>query len=379
MASIHPYRTSKDERRYRVKYRDGGGRQRARSFTARSDAQAFKVDIERRQQAGTLYRVETERFGRTAEAWLERYVAGAAGRVRPRPKSVALVRDGLVTLAPLSDLPIDRIHRPLVEDVVAALARRAPRRAEMSLALLKRILKAAEARGQIVDHAVFAVRVASPDDREPRYLTWEEADEVRSWLPEFVSRIVPIAILTMLRRGEIIALRDRDVDFVFGAITVAGQAQDGERTRTKTRAGQRTVDVGPQTLRFIREQQLARAPNEAGLLFPGRAGVPLDPNHLMGRYFKPAARAAGIPELTFHDLRHTGASLMIAAGCHVKTIAEQMGHADGGALVLQRYGHLYKGARRQAAIATESLIFGGPNNPAVPSVFHGEQLVLDPS
>jgi hypothetical protein len=38
--------------------------------------------------------------------------------------------------------------------------------------------------------------------------------------------------------------------------------------------------------------------------------------------------------LTFHDLRHTGASLMIAAGCHVKVIAEQMGHADGGALVL---------------------------------------------
>lgn len=243
MASIHPYRTSKGERRYRVKYRDGGGRQRTRSFTARADARSFKVDIERRRQAGTLYRVETERFGRTAEAWLERYMVGAAGRVRPRPKSVALVRDGLVTLAPLSDLPIDRIHRPQVEDVVADLARRAPRRAEMTLALLKRILKAAEARGQIVDHAVFAVRVASPDDREPRYLTWEEADEVRSWLPEFVSRIVPIAILTMLRRGEIIALRDRDVDFVSGAITVAAQAQDGERTRTKTRAGQRTVDV----------------------------------------------------------------------------------------------------------------------------------------
>jgi len=56
--------------------------------------------------------------------------------------------------------------------------------------------------------------------------------------------------------------------------------------------------------------------------------------------FKPAARHAGMPELTFHDLRHTGASLMIAAGCHVKVIAEQIGHADGGALVLRRYGHL---------------------------------------
>ncbi len=48
---------------------------------------------------------------------------------------------------------------------------------------------------------------------------------------------------------------------------------------------------------------------------------------------------------------------MIAAGCNVKVIAEQMGHADGGALVLRRYGHLYKGARRQAAIALESHVF----------------------
>jgi integrase len=47
-----------------------------------------------------------------------------------------------------------------------------------------------------------------------------------------------------------------------------------------------------------------------------------------------------MPELTFRDLRHTGASLMIAAGCHVKVIAEQMGHSDGGALVLRLYGHL---------------------------------------
>ena len=78
----------------------------------------------------------------------------------------------------------------------------------------------------------------------------------------------------------------------------------------------------------------------------------------MHRVFKPAAKAAGIPELTFHDLRHTGASLMIAAGCHVKVIAEQMGHSDGGGLVLKRYGHLYKGARLQAATVLEAHVFG---------------------
>jgi hypothetical protein len=56
---------------------------------------------------------------------------------------------------------------------------------------------------------------------------------------------------------------------------------------------------------------------------------------------------------------------MIAAGCHVKVIAQRMGHSDGGALVLRRYGHLYKGAGRQAAIALESHVFGGPHDSAV--------------
>jgi integrase len=97
----------------------------------------------------------------------------------------------------------------------------------------------------------------------------------------------------------------------------------------------------------------------------------------MGRVFKPAARAAGFPELTFHDLRHTGASLMIAAACHVKVIAEQMGHADGGALVLKRYGHLYKGARRQAAIALECHVMPDLKNSPVGQELDETQLRWD--
>jgi integrase len=97
----------------------------------------------------------------------------------------------------------------------------------------------------------------------------------------------------------------------------------------------------------------------------------------MYRVFKPAAKAAGIPDLTFHDLRHSGASLMIAAGCHVKVIAEQMGHSDGGGLVLKRYGHLYKGARRQAAVAFEAHVFGETSGGPVGQAWDDGQLGLD--
>ena len=112
-------------------------------------------------------------------------------------------------------------------------------------------------------------------------------------MPEHVSRIVPIAILTMLRRGEILGLRDCDIDFEAGSIAVFSQRQDGGRVSTKTRAGRRTVDVGPAALKLLREQQLARAPNPHGFLFPNPTGTPSNANNFYARVFKPAARARG--------------------------------------------------------------------------------------
>src|SRR6266511_56457 len=231
MASIRPYRTPSGQRRYEVRYRDGDERQRSRAFTARKDAQAFRLDVERRRQAGMLYQAAPERFDDYARAWLARYERGAAGRVRPRPGTAAMTRQVFAKLAPLNELPLERVRASLVEDFIAELAGRTPRRAEMALALLKRILRSAEARGQVVDPAVFHVRVARPEEREPRFLTWDEAEEVRSWMPEHVCRVVPIGILTLLRRGELLGLRDGDIDSEDGAITVVSQAQGGRRAR----------------------------------------------------------------------------------------------------------------------------------------------------
>jgi integrase len=196
---------------------------------------------------------------------------------------------------------LERIRRRVVEDLMATTAGETPRRAELALTLLKRILRSAEARGRAIDPAVFQVRVARPEEREPRFLTCDEVDEVRSWVPEDVSRIIPVAVLTMLRRGEILGLRDRDIDLERGTISVSTQTRDGRRTRTKTRAGRRTVDVGPTVLKLLREQQLVRAPNAEGLLFPARTGVPFDGNNLMYRVFKPAGRRQSRWHRTFSE------------------------------------------------------------------------------
>jgi integrase len=166
-----------------------------------------------------------------ASAWFERFVVGAAGRVRPRPRSVDAVSECLGYLSPLTPLSLERVRRPVVEDLITTLAARAPRRAEMALALLKRILRDAEERGQPVDPSVFRVRIAKPAEREPRFLTWDEAEEVSSWMPEYVRRIVPIAVLILLRRGEILGLRDADLDLEAGSVSVFAQHQDRRARR----------------------------------------------------------------------------------------------------------------------------------------------------
>ena len=114
-------------------------------------------------------------------------------------------------------------------------------------------------------------------------------------MPEHIARIVPIAILTMLRRGEILGLRDVDIDFEAGAIASL-LAAPGRRTRLRRRrapVGARSI-VGPAALRLLREQQLARTPNPDGLLFPNPAGTPTNAHNFMTRESSsppPATRA----------------------------------------------------------------------------------------
>jgi integrase len=78
---------------------------------------------------------------------------------------------------------------------------------------------------------------------------------------------------------------------------------------------------------------------EDDLIFPSSRGTPLDGNNMVRREFTPALRRARLPQVRFHDLRHSYASLLIAQGAHPKLISEQLGHPSVQ-ITLDRYGHL---------------------------------------
>jgi len=162
------------------------------------------------------------------------------------------------------------------------------------------------------------------------------------------------AALSGLRQGELFALRDSNVDAESGSVLVEEGAYKGRATRTKTRNGRRRVHLSRVARQALREQLLARKPNSLGLVFPSPTGQIWRKDNFMARVFRPAAKRAALDGLTFHDLRHTCASLMIAVTANPLEVAAQLGHKDAR-LVLQRYGHLYPGASERAAQALDRI------------------------
>ena len=89
-------------------------------------------------------------------------------------------------------------------------------------------------------------------------------------------------------------------------------------------------------------------PGTEGLVFPAPEGGFLRLENFRKRVWTPAVTAAGVAPLRLHDLRHTCASLAIAAGADVKVLQRMLGHASA-ALTLDRYGHLLPGQARSVA------------------------------
>jgi integrase len=325
--------------RFEVRWRDGGG-QRSRTFTRKADADRFKVEVERQAQLGSLYEAEPVLFSDFLDGWLERF------QQRVRPSTYARGVQALRAVPELGRWRVHEIRAAEVEDRIAAVGRRAPRQASIALQLLKQVFRSAEQRGHRVDVAIFGVRPPRHEEREPRFLTWSEVELLSSYCTE--GRLVVFAALTGLRQGEMFGLRRGDLDLANRIVRVERSGRAGAFGKTKS-GRKRVVHLTVRAAEVAAEQLGLREGGTYDLVFPSPAGRMWRKDNFMARVFRPAIRRAELDGLTFHDLRHTYASLMVAAGASPHAIAEQLGHRDAR-LVLQRYGHLYPGASRQAAL-----------------------------
>jgi integrase len=92
-----------------------------------------------------------------------------------------------------------------------------------------------------------------------------------------------------------------------------------------------------------------------GLVFATTTGTHLNPSNLTNRSFKPLLKRVGLPDIRFHDLRHTCATLLLSKGVHPKLVQELLGHSTT-ATTLDTYSHVLPGMGNQTANAMESAL-----------------------
>jgi integrase len=326
------------------------GRYRWQTVGSRKrDAELLRDEINRRVALGALYPSQPEAFAEFVAAWLKRYSQ------RVRPATLASTHDSLKRLAVFDAWQIETIRAGDVEDHVYAVAQRTPRAAELMLDTFKMILRSARERGQIVDEAIFRVRAPRHERTEMRFLDWSGVEQLASDTVEPYGNLIRFACLTGLRQGELFALRERAVDLERRSVLVEAGTRNGELVPTKTIAGRRKVSLSAEASRTLREQLLARAPSDLGLVFPTATGAVWRKDNFMARIFRPAVARAGLAPLRFHDLRHTYAALMVAAGAHPKLLQAQLGHTSIN-VTLNTYGHLFPDAFADVGHALDQLV-----------------------
>jgi integrase len=220
---------------------------------------------------------------------------------------------------------------------------------------VKMILRSAKERGQTIDEGVLRVRPPRRERTEMRFLDWSEVERLAYETVEPYGNIIRFACLTGMRQGELFALRDRAPDLAARTVRVEAGAREGKLVPTKTAAGRRQVRLSGESVRVLREQLLARAPNELGLVFPTPNGGVWRKDNFMARVYRPAVRRAQLEPLRFHDLRHTYAALMVAAGAHPKLLQAQLGHTSIN-VTLNTYGHLFPDAFADVGNALDRLV-----------------------
>jgi len=168
--------------------------------------------------------------------------------------------------------------------------------------------------------------------------------------------IYMLAIMSGARQGEILGLKWSDVDWKNNQIHIQRTYNHHSWYDTKTETSNRRIDLGPVMMTALKKWKLACPISELDLIFPNKAGNPINAHNMRHRHFKPLVKKAGLEKVRFHDFRHTYASLLIEQGENIKYIQTQLGHSSP-TVTLDVYAHLMRPYNPESARRLENSVF----------------------
>jgi integrase len=182
-----------------------------------------------------------------------------------------------------------------------------------------------------------------------------------------------LALTTGMRPEEYLALQWKDIDFEKGIATVQRalvwlrkKGAGWIFSAPKTARSRRSIPLPPSVLRALQAHRRLQAEErlKAGaeyqnhdLVFASREGTPIMIRNLLRRHFKPILKRAKLPKtIRLYDLRHSCATLLLAANEHPKVVSERLGHASV-TLTLDTYSHVLPSMQQAATDKLESILF----------------------
>ena len=351
MASVER-RTRNGRTRWYVRYRDPGGEQRTKTFDRRVDAERYLTTIESSKLTGSY--VDPARSRVTVGEWADRWLAGQA-HLKPttRERYAGVVRKhirprwGTTRLADVTHADVTKLSHNAEPATVRKIHR-----------VLSLVLTLAVRDGRLIRSPAADIKLPRPQSLEQRYLTHEQVHELARAAagPASPSKhrrlderrndqyrlIVLFLAYTGVRFGEMAALRVRRIDFlrrramIAESVTLVGSTQVWGTPKGHEK---REVPIPRFLVDQLAEHVRGKAPDD--LVFAGvRGGGALRAPIFRRAAYDHAAEVIGMPGLHPHELRHTAASLAIAAGADVKVVQKMLGHKSA-TMTLDQYGHLF--------------------------------------
>ena len=296
-------------------------------YVTKRTAEAWLRDVLDRARRGTLPGLV--RTGATFADAAAEYLRYAEHDRGCKPSTVRGYRSVIAAhlLPAFGDLPVEDLTPEDIEAWIATVDRSARTRNKLLIILHGVLGRARKVYGLPRNAAadVEKFRMRRSGDIEV-YSPEEALALVRAAVSEQDSAIYLTAAFTGLRRGELLALRWRDVDFAGDSIRVRASYADGALTTPKS-GKVRSVPMAPEVATAMAKLgQRGYRTEDDDLVFLGDFGGYVDGSALRRRY-DAAVKAAGLRPLRFHDLRHTFGTRMIAKA-DIRRVQEWMGHAD---------------------------------------------------
>lgn len=359
------------EARYTAGYDQGTGRQVQRSITGKTQREVAK----KLQEAilsvsqGTCQEPSRLTVGDWLDTWVEEYL----GNTKPHTKKSyrAIIKNhikpaiGAVKLTSLTPLQVQQLINRARSTRTATLGQPVnPKTAKNIHGVLHSALSQAVLCGYI--QANPADRVVLPKRTKAEIHVLED-EQLAIFLKEIEGHpfqyLYQVDLLTGMRQSELLGLQWPDVDFESKTLTVKrqlqylGAAHGGYQYATPKSNKSRRIALPDMAIEALKAQkalqeEMRRFVGEAwsnpdNLVFTNPLGEHIK-HDVIYRNLKRIFAKMGVPQLRFHDLRHSYAVMSLQSGCDIKTVQENMGHY-AAAFTLDTYGHVTQQMRREGA------------------------------